>query len=185
MKLFERIFIGAAVAGALLGTAGLAQEAEPPFTWKGKGQVSFIAEQGVKDVGFTFELAVDANGGVKGKTTSDDGSSAIKHVFYGERVEHALPGYHSRKAILVLMINEQGSEPLLVVLNGRLLAGRFYTGEALLKRSEPSSEADKALGVGDPIATPIDEDALPAGLKSALKKLVPLGTVKIEGAYGK
>ena len=87
--------------------------------------------------------------------------------------------------MLVLVINEQGGNPMLAVLNGRLLAGRFFTGEALIKRYEPSSEPDKALGVGEPVATSIDEDALPASLKSALKKMIPVGTVKIEGAYQK
>lgn len=185
MKPSGRIIVGAIAVAALLGPLSRAQEVEPPFTWKGKGMVSFIVEQGVRDVNFSFELAVDANGGVKGKTTSDDGSSAIKHVFYGERVEHELPGYYSRKAMLVIVINEQGSDPMLAVLNGRLLAGRFFAGEILIKRYEPSSETDKALGVGDPIATQIEEDSLPSSLKSALKKLMPFGTVKIEGAYQK
>ena len=185
MRLSKQIVVVAVAAVAFLGTLSQAQEAEPPFTWKGKGLVSFVAEQGIKEVSFNLELAVDANGGIKGKTSSEDGSSTIKHVFYGERVEHELPGYSSRKAMLVLVINEQGSNPMLAVLNGRLLAGRFFTGEALIKRYEPSSEPDKALGVGEPIATAIDEEALPASLKSALKKMIPVGTVKIEGAFQK
>jgi hypothetical protein len=35
------------------------------------------------------------------------------------------------------------------------------------------------------VATSIDEDALPASLKAALKKMIPVGTVKIEGAFQK
>ena len=177
--------VGAVAAMLLLGTSSPAQEIQPPFTWKGKGLVSFIAEQGIKEVSFNLELAVDANGGVKGKTTSEDGTSVIKHVFYGERVEHQLPGYFSQKAILVLVINEQGSNPMLAVLNGRLLADRFYTGEALLKRYEPSGETDRTLGVGDPAATRVDGHSLPSSLASALEKTMPIGTVKIEGAYEK
>jgi len=176
---------GAYLAVALLGSLSFAQELEPPFTWKGKGLVNFVNEQGIKEVNFSLELSVDSNGGIKGKASNEEGSSAIKHVFYGERVEYELPGYYARKAMLVLAINEEGSNPMLLVLNGRLLAGRFYSGEALIKRYEPSSETDKALGVGDPVATLMDEDNPPTPLKSALKKLMPIGTVKIEGAYQK
>lgn len=183
MELFRRMIVGAVAAVAFLGTVTLAQEVQPPFAWKGKGLASLIAEQGINEVSFNFELAVDANGGVKGKTTSDQGNSELKHLFYGERVEHELPGYYSRKAILVLAFNEQGSDPLLLILNGRLLADRFFTGDMLIKRYEPYEETDKALGVGDPTATPIYEDYLPSSLKSALKKTLPFGAVKIEGAY--
>jgi len=183
MKFCTRIVAAAVSVAALLGTVSLAQEVEPPFTWKGKGVVSFIAEQGVKEVSFNFNLAVDSSGGIKGKTTSDEGESTVKHVFYAERVEHPIANYYSRKAMLVLAINEDGSNPVLAVLNGRLLAGKFFSGEVLVKRYEPENETDKALGVGNPVATLIEEDSLPDSLKSALKKLMPIGTVKIEGGY--
>jgi hypothetical protein len=183
MKTWDRILVWTVAAFTVLGTASWAQEVEPPFTWKGKGEVAFVGEYGTQEVNFSFELSVDASGGIKGKTSSDEGDSALKHVFYGERVEHELPGYYSRKAIVVLMLNEGGSEPLVATLNGRLLAGRFFSGEALIKRYEYGSETDKALGVGNPMATQIDEDYLPSSLKSALKKSMPIGTVKIEGGY--
>lgn len=183
MKLIGRMTAGTVAFAALIGTASLAQEVEPPFTWKGKGEVSFISERGVRNVSFDFELSIDGSGGINGKTSNDEGESLIKHVFYGERVEHEIPGYHSRKTILVLVINERGNRPMLAVLNGRLLGDRLFTGEALIKRYEPDSQTDKALGVGDPMATQIDADDLPSDLKSALKKTVPVGMVKIEGAY--
>ena len=184
MRMLNRLIIGATAIVTLLATTTQAQEAEPPFTWKGKGLVSFIAEYGINEINFDFDLAVDTNGGIKGKTTSNEGSSTLKHMFYGDRIDHPLPGYFSRKAILVLTINEQGSDPMLLVLNGRLLAGRLFTGEVLVKRYEPSSDTDRALGVGNSIATSIDEDYLPSSLKSALKGTMPIGTVKIEGTYG-
>jgi len=180
----SRNILGWSVAAVtLLGTASLAQEIEPPFTWKGKGEASFIAEYGINELSVDFELSVDANGGIKGRTSTEDGDSAVKHVFYGERMEHELPGYYSRKAIVVLMINEDGGEPMLAIMDGRLLAGRFFTGEVRLARSEQGSETNRALGVGDPVGTPIEEDYLPSSLKSALKKSMPLGSFKIEGAY--
>jgi hypothetical protein len=183
MNLFKSILVPFTALAALFATVSLAQEVEPPFTWKGKGQISLIAEQGINEITFNFELAVDADGGIQGRTSGEQGQSEIKHVFYGERMEHELPGHYSQRAILVLAINEGGINPLLAVLNGRLLAGRFFAGEALVKRYEPHSPADRALGVGNPIATPIDEERLPAGLQSALKQTMPVGVVKIEGAY--
>lgn len=185
MKLLGRILAGAAIVAALFETISEAQEVEPPFTWKGKGLVSLITEQATRDVSFSLELAVDASGGIKGKTTGEEGESTIKHLFYGEQVEHELPGYHSRRAILVLVINEHGDQPLLAVLQGRLLADRFFTGETLIKRYEPDSQTDKALGVGNPMATQIEADSPPYSLTAALKKTMPVGMVKIEGAYQK
>lgn len=183
MKLWKKILGWSLTAIAVLGTASAAAEIEPPFTWKGKGVASFIAEYGIDEIQFTLEVSVDAEGQIKGKTSSDEGESSLKHMFYGERVEHEVPGYYSRKSILVLMLNETSDEPMLIVLDGRLLAGRFFAGEARVKRYEKGSESDKALGVGDLVATAIDEDYLPSNLRTALKKSMPWGTVKIEGAY--
>ena len=185
MSFCERIAIGAVVAVALLGTASLslAQEVEPPFTWKGEGQATFISEDGVNEIDFTLEMSVDANGGITGKTVSDEAETAVKHMFFDQRVDHGFRDYYSRKAILVLAINEQGNKPMLIILNGRLLGGRLFTGEVSFKRMEPGSDADRALGIGDPMATEIDEDNMPYSLKSALKKAMPVGAVKIEGTY--
>ena len=63
------------------------------------------------------------------------------------------------------------------------MAGSWQVDFSPAKRYEPDSETDKALGVGNPIATRIEEDNLPSSLKSALKKAIPFGTAKIEGAY--
>ena len=182
-RFFRQIAIGTTLAAAVFVAVGQSQEVEPPFAWKGKGEVSFVGEYDITEMNFDFELAVDSEGCVTGKTKSDEGESTIKHMFHGERVNHAYRDYFSRKVILVLMLNEQGSEPMLAILNGRLLAGRLFVGEVMLKRSEANSEADRALGVGDSMVTPIDEDNLPYSLKSALKTAIPVGCIKIEGAY--
>lgn len=181
--LLRRMVAGSVAAVTLLSTVALTQEIEPPFDWEGKGTVSFITEDGIRDIDFRFELSVDADGSVAGKTTSDEGQSTIKHMFFGERVEHGMPGYYSRKSMLVLMMNEQGGDPMLLVLDGRLLAGRLFTGEVRIKRSEPGSATDNALEVNNPVATQIEEGNLPYNLKAALQKTIPLGTVKIEGAF--
>ena len=54
MRLSKQIVVVAVAAVAFLGTLSLAQEVEPPFTWKGKGLVSFVAEQGIKEVSFNL-----------------------------------------------------------------------------------------------------------------------------------
>jgi len=185
MKTWKYILGSSVGAILLLGTVSLAQEVEPPFTWQGKGEATFLSEYGTEEMKVGFELAVDEWGGIKGKTTSDSGDSAIKHVFYADRVEYELPGFYSRKVIVVLMINEDGGEPMLAIMDGRLLSGRFFSGEVRIARSEPGSSTNRAFGVGDPVGTQIDEDYLPSSLKSAMKKSMPFGTFKIEGAYKK
>lgn len=185
MSIWMRIIKSAVAAAMVFGTSSLAQEVEPPFTWKGKGEATFIAEYGLNEIQFEMELSIDETGGVSGFTRSDEGKSTLKHVFYGERVDYPIGELYSRKVIMVILLNEDGGEPMVGVMNGRLLAGRFFYGELSLKRYEPASETDKALGLGDQTATEIDEDYLPSSLKSALKKCMPFGLTKIEGAYKK
>ena len=72
---------------------------------------------------------------------------------------------------------------MLSVLNGRVLVDRFLYGEVLLTRYEHGSDTAKALGVGNPEVTLMENDELPYRLKSVLKKCLPFGTAKIEGDY--
>ena len=37
----------------------MAQDAEPPFTWEGKGTGFFISEGGIEKLDFQLELSVD------------------------------------------------------------------------------------------------------------------------------
>jgi hypothetical protein len=72
---------------------------------------------------------------------------------------------------------------MLSVLDGRVLVDKFLYGEVMLTRFEEGSDTAKALGVGNPQATLMEDDELPGSLKSALKKCLPFGMVKIEGDY--
>ena len=163
----------------------MAQEVEPPFTWAGEGSASFISQDGIQEIDFDFELSIDEQGRFKGQTSSDEGSSQIKHVFYSEKKEHGFPGFFSRKIVIVFMLNEYGDNPLLCVLNGRILVDKFLYGEELLTMYEEDSDIARALGVGNNEATLIeaDEDELPSNLKSAMNKCLPFGVVKIEGDF--
>lgn len=171
------------VAAVMMGIPCTAQEVEPPFTWEGKGAASFISEGGIQEIDFQFELSIDEQGMVDGKSTNEDGTSKIKHVFYSEPKQYDFPGFFTRNIVIVLMFDEYGGNPMLGVLNGRILMDKFLYGEMMLTGFEAGSDTAKALGVGDSEATLMEGDELPSSLRSVLKKCFPIGVVKIEGDY--
>jgi len=183
MKLSAKVFVLIFVAVVMMRIPCPAQDVEPPFTWEGKGNVTFISEYGTDDVDFRFELSIDEQGMFNGQTSNEGGNSKIKHVFYTDTKQYEYPGFFSRNLIIVVAINEYGSNPMLAVLNGRVLTDRFFYGETLLTRFEEGSDIAKALGVGNPQVTLMEDDELPWNLESALKKCLPFGVFKIEGDY--
>ncbi|MCP4256987.1 MAG: DUF1080 domain-containing protein [Planctomycetes bacterium] len=183
MKHSTKAFVLTFVAAVMMGIPCMAQDVEPPFTWEGKGSLSFISEGGIEDIDFQFELSIDEQGMFEGQASNEDGTSEIKHVFYTEAKQYDFPGFFSRNLVIVLVINEYGDNPLLTVLNGRLLVDKFFYGEEMLTKFEEGSDIAKAIGVGNPYATLMEDDELPYSLKSALKKCLPFGVVKIEGDY--
>jgi hypothetical protein len=183
MKLSIKALVLTFVAAVMMVMPCMAQDVEPPFTWEGKGNVSFISEGGIEDIDFQFELSIDEQGMFEGQTSNEDGTSKIKHIFYTEKKQYDFPGFFSRNLVIVLLINEYGDNPLLSVLNGRILVDKFFYGETLLTRFEEGSDIAKALGVGNHYATLMEDDELPWNLTSALKKCLPFGVVKIEGDY--
>ena len=171
------------VSAVMMGMPCMAQDVEIPFTWEGKGSGSFISEYGTEDADLTFELSVDERGMFEGQTSTEDGAAKIQHVFYTEKKQYDFPGFFSRNLVIVMIINEYGSNPMLSILNGRILVDKFLYGEVMLTMYEAGSDTAKALGVGNPEATLMEGDELPSSLKSALKKCLPFGVVKIEGDY--
>jgi len=170
-------------AAVVMGMPCMAQDVEPPFTWEGKGTVWFISEGGTEEIDFQLEMSIDEQGMVKGQTSNEDGISKIKHVFYTDTKQYDFPGFFSRNLVIVLILNEYGNTPMLTVLNGRILVDKFFYGEAMLTRYEEGSDTAKALGIGNPQATLMEDDELPNSVKAALKKCIPFGMVKIEGDY--
>ena len=160
----------------------IAQGVEPPFTWGGEGTASLVSEDGINEIDFQFELSVDEQGMFEGQTSREDGASRIKHVFYADEARHEF-GMFSRKVVIVLIINEYGDDPILSILNGRLLVDRFFHGEVLLARYEEGGDTARALGVGSPEATYMQDGELPGKVKSVLKECLPVGTVQIKGGY--
>ena len=178
---FSRLSI--VLASVTIGIPCMAQDVEPPFTWEGKGVASFISEGGIEETDFQFELSVDEQGMVDGKASNEDGTTKIKHVFYSEPKQYELPGFFTRNIVIVLMFNEYSDNRMLSIVNGRILVGKFLYGEMMLTAYEAGSDTAKALGIGDSEATLMEGDELPNSLKSAMKKCLPLGIVKIEGGY--
>jgi len=183
MKHLLKKLVPAFVAAVMMTMPCMAQDVEPPFTWEGKGIGTFISEEGTTEFNFQFELSVDEQGMFKGQASNEEGPSKIVHVFCTDPKQHELPGLFSRNIAIVFLLNEYGSDPVLSILNGRALVDKFLYGEVLLTRYEYGSETAKALGVGDPEVTLMENDELPYELKSVLKKCIPFGTAKIEGDY--
>ncbi len=183
MKHSRPSFVLAFVAVVIVGIPCIAQDVQPPFKWAGKGAGTIVSEYGTEDFDFEFEMSVDEQGMVEGKTVNEDGTSRLKHVFYTERKEYELPGFFSRNLVLVFVVNEYGNDPFLAVLNARVLVDKFMYGELMLARYEAGNDTAKALGVGDPEATLMYGDELPTDLKAALKNCMPFGTAKIMGDY--
>lgn len=183
MKIWTKAFIPGFAAAVMMGMPCMSQDVETPFRWEGEGTASFISQAGTAEIKFKFELSVDEQGIVEGKASNEEGSSRIKHVFYTERKQYDLPGLFSRDLIIVLMFDEYGDNPMLTVLNGRILVDRFLYGEVMLARYEEGGDTAKAFGIGNPQATLMAGDDIPNSLRLAMNKCLPIGIVKIEGDY--
>lgn len=183
MRHATQTLVVAFVVAVMMGIPCMAQDVEPPFVWKGEGDAAFISQYGTEEIDFEFELSVDQQGMFEGQTSNEDGVSKIKHLFYSEKKQYDYPGFFTRNIVVVLLLNEYGNDPMLSILNGRLLMDKFFYGEVMLARYEAGGDIAKALGVGDPVATLVEADELPYEVKSALKKCLPIGAVKIEGDY--
>ena len=183
MRHATQTLVVAFVVAVIMGIPCLAQDVEPPFVWKGEGDAAFISQYGTEQIDFEFEVSVDQQGMFEGQTSNEDGVSKIKHLFYSEKKQYDYPGFFTRNIVIVLLLNEYGNDPMLSILNGRLLMDKFFYGEVMLARYEAGGDIAKALGVGAPEATLMDDDELPYEVKSALKKCLPIGAVKIAGDY--
>ncbi|MHC4627879.1 MAG: 3-keto-disaccharide hydrolase [Planctomycetota bacterium] len=183
MKHSRKKLVLAFVTAVMMGIPCMAQDVEPPFTWQGKGSGTFISEEGTTDINFQFDLSVDEQGMFRGQASNEEKPSKIVHVFYTDPKQHELPGLFSRNIIIVFLLNEYGDNPVLSILNGRVLVDRFIYGEVLLTKYEVGSDTAKALGVGNPEVTLMESDELPDSLKSVLRKCLPFGMVNIEGDY--
>jgi hypothetical protein len=170
-----------AVAGlTLFGMVALAAEPEPPLTWKGKGEATFVSEGGTRDLKFDLTLNVDKDGNVSGETSTEDGSAKIERLYYSESVKAEMPRLESRKMILVLSLKTD--TPTLIIMNGQALSNTFCYGE--LRAGRMSAEGLKeSLAIGNKEATLMEGGTLPSGVQKALQKCSPIGCYQITGKY--
>ena len=183
MKYSINALVLAFIVAMMMAVPCIAQDIELPFTWEGKGSGSLISEGGIEEINFDFELSIDEQGMFKGQASNEEGTSRIMHVFCTEPKQYGFPNFFSRRLIVVMLINEYGDNPMLSILNGHVVVDKYVFGEVMLTAYEQGSDTAKTLGVGNPEVTLMEDDELPYGLKSALNKCLPFGTVMIEGDY--
>jgi hypothetical protein len=162
---------------------GLAQEGEPPFTWIGKGTATTLGQEGLNEFEFDFTLSVDEMGLFQGQSRSDDGPAKFAHIFVSEKKEHGINGLFSRNLVIVQVFNEYGNNPMVSIVNARVLNDKFVYSEWFLTAYEAGSEKARTLGIGNPEVTLMDGDELPWNLKSALGDCIPIGVVTMKGDY--
>ncbi|MHC4166697.1 MAG: hypothetical protein ACYSWQ_07055 [Planctomycetota bacterium] len=164
MKHSRKKFVLAFVATVMMGMPCVAQDVQPPFTWEGEGSGSLLSEGGIEDISFRFELSIDEQGMFKGQASNEEGISRIMHVFCTEPKQYDFPSFFSRKLVVVFLINEYGDNPMLSILNGHVAVDKFIFGEVMLTGYEQGSDTAKALGVGNPEVTLMEDDELPYSL---------------------
>ncbi|MHC4586192.1 MAG: hypothetical protein ACYS3N_16805 [Planctomycetota bacterium] len=84
MKISIKSFVLTFIAALTMTMPCMAQDVEPPFTWEGKGSVSFISEEGGREeIDLQFELSIDDQGMFAGQASIEDRTFEIeiKHVF--------------------------------------------------------------------------------------------------------
>ncbi len=155
-----------------------AQDVELPLTWKGEGKAIIQMDEEAMHLDVEAKFTVDTDGWTTGKVSAMEGSADLKRFYYGEEADGA------RKLILVV-VSEDDSEPMLFVLDCRILRGSLLYGEILAKPYEKGGEIEKGLNIGDKSAQEIYPDYMPSGLKKAMKVCKPVGVVGVQGGFEK
>ncbi|MBN2328249.1 MAG: hypothetical protein JXR73_13965 [Candidatus Omnitrophica bacterium] len=175
------LILNLTLVGLLLSTAVCtAQDPEPPITWKGNGVSTFIGQDETNDMDIDVRIHIDENGAVTGEVSSEEGSASIKKFYYAEAQTYEWREYQTRAVVIILVINEDGDNPLVVLMRGRVLVNRLLYGETLIIRL--SSDIESALDMNDKSAILFDPKNLPQGLSNVIDKAMPIGLFKVEGA---
>lgn len=163
----------------LFSGIALGQEPELPFAWEGKGEATFISRNGQRNLEFQLKFHVDEEGNLSGGTSTEEGSTDLERLYYGESIKSESIGLESRRLVLVLT-TKNTETPILVILSGLVLGDQYFYGEIRLTR--PNIEGVKeGLDLGSKVATPLDGDNLTTGLQKALKQTIPMGHFNIVG----
>lgn len=169
--------VGLVALFVLAGTAAsFAQNPQLPFTWKGDGSAWVFGKDGVSEVAFKTKFRIDVDGKITGDL-SDPENPDNKAVV--ERMYFTADADGSRKVYLVVTVGHE--EKTLALLSLRVLKDSFAYGEVLVKEFEKDGEIEKGLSLGDNTVQEVYEDYIPSGVEKALKKLRPIGVLKMTG----
>jgi hypothetical protein len=183
MKQAIKASVLALFVAIITGTPGLAQDVEPPFTWKGEGLTSWFSSGGISKDKIKLEISVDEQGMVDGRLHTEGKIRPIKHLFYSEMKQYGF--MDARNLVIVFLRIVENNMPVLSIFNGRIVDDRFIYGEVLFIQCKWDSDTARVLGLDDSEATLMEGDELPEKLKAVLKKGVPCGTTVVEGGYVK
>lgn len=153
---------------------GFAQDVELPLKWTGDGTAKFLDQDGLKTLDFKATIKVDTQGEVSGTFANDEGEVPLVRLYYGQEVGGA-------RQIVMVLVDKESSEPMLFVLQARVLNTELVYGEVFVKPYEAKGSIEAGLYLDDPTAQEIYEDYMPSGLKAALKKCKPVGCFMIHG----
>ncbi len=163
------------VVGLLIGitsTAG-AQDPDLPLDWKGEGKARVLKNNEFDSVNFTAAIYIGENEKVSGEFSNGEDKVELKKLYY------STPSNGARKLILVL-VKETGDNPMLLVLEGRVLKGIMYYGEILAKRYEADGEVETNLDLDNQYIQEIYTGYAPSSLENAKNACIPMGAFIIE-----
>lgn len=154
----------------------LAQDVQLPLTWEGDGITWYMDDNGVNEVKFDFSMYIAENGEVSGTSTVDEETAVLKKMYYG------VPKDGVRTLILV-MYHEMGSDEYLYIMNGKIISGKLFYGDAMMMGYDEDSSVVKALNLNNSIATEVYDTYMPSSLKNALDEATLTGSFMIKGTF--
>jgi len=156
--------------------SAMSQDVELPLHWKGDGNAKIMTREGLKTVSFNANIHVGEEGEVSGEFSNDEGRVELKKLYY------SYPSEGIRKLYLVLA-NENSDEPMLIVMEGRMIKDEFFYGEVFIKAYESNGEVEENLNLDSEFAQEIYTGYIPSSLETAVKECRPMGAFVIEGDY--
>ncbi len=151
------------------------EEPQLPLTWEGEGVSWYLDEGVIGTVDFEMSFTVDEEGWVTGEASTDDGSAKLKKFYYTMNEDGV-------RMIVVAWVAEDGDNPMLFLMKGKLLESKLFIGETYAKLYEKDGKIENDMYLGSNSAMEITEEYMPTSLKSALWSCKLIGGFKVEGA---
>lgn len=175
--MIARGLFGLAVLGLALAAApALAQQPEPPLTWKGEGKAVALMGEEVESVDLTLSLHINEEGWTTGTVEQPNGRAKLVQFYY------TYPADGVRELIMVF-VSEGSETPLLAVLTGKVLEDTLMYGEVRLKAYDEDGEAETALINSNKVAIEYYPSYLSDSVEKAIKACKPVGGFMLKGGY--